>query len=69
MIIWQSIFNMQVLWAHCDKSHNAPTVSVVNKHNAEESVAVPGTMKVSRRNSNLEKRKGHLGNVRTISLA
>lgn len=69
VIICQSIFNMQVLWAHCDKSYNAATVSVVSKHNAEESGAVPGTMKVSRRNSNLEKRKGRLGNVRITLLA
>ena len=61
---------MQVLWAHCDKSHNAATVSVLNKHNAgEKSEAVPGTVKVSRRNSNLEKRKGHLENVNSIFLA
>jgi len=55
---------MQVLWAHCEQSHNAVTVSVLNKHSAgEESEAVPGSVKVSRRNSNLEERKGHLENV------
>lgn len=61
---------MHVLWAHCDKSYNAATVSVLIKRSAgEESEAVPGTVKVSRRNSNLEKRKGHLDNVKTIFLA
>lgn len=61
---------MQVLWVHCDKSHNAATVSVLNKHSTgEESEAVPGTVKVSRRNSNLEKRNEQLENVETIVLA
>lgn len=61
---------MQVLWVHCDKSHNAATVSVLNKHNTgEESEAVPGTVKVSRRNSISEKRKRWLENVKIIVLA
>lgn len=61
---------MQVLWARCDKSHNAATVSVANKHSTgEEAEAVPRTMEVSRRNRNLGNRKGHLENVKTNSQA
>lgn len=61
---------MQVLWVHCDKSHNAATVSVLNKHSTgEESEAVSGTVKVSRRNSSFEKRKGQIEIVETIVLA
>lgn len=58
---------MQVLWAHCDKSHNAATVSVLNKQSTgEESEAVPRTVRVSRRNSSLKKRKGQIENVKIV---
>lgn len=61
---------MQVLWVHCDKSHNAATVSVLNKHSiGKESETVPRTVKVSRRNSSLEKSKGLIEYVKIIVLA